>query len=187
MKSRGVGTRTAALLASVAGHAALVIALTVVTFVTQNEPERGEEGPTGWLESGWRQLAGRSGGPRGLGRDAMQAVLSAPDGTMIRLRSSTGGAAVGLACWSPSVGLWIAVDQMPPGTPRSLTVWLRAEDAHRRSLGRIELDASGSGRVIAVWNEPASLGDQVTLEVATSARLWPLTRSNVVLHGSTAP
>src|SRR6188508_2712647 len=77
------------------------------------------------------------------GRDVLLEVLNG-DGMPIRLTSTTGEAAVGLAWWSPSVGLWLAVDDLsaaPSG--RRLEVALRVGSDTVESVGTIDIDEHG--------------------------------------------
>jgi hypothetical protein len=176
-------SRAIAFVGSGAVHPALLATFALLAADTRDSTGGESGGGSSLFESGWRQLTGNRA-TRPAGRDALQDILSAPDGTMIRLTSDGAGDAVGLACWSPSIGLWLAIDRLPPRSGRSLRVWVREPDGGERPIGRIEVDETGSGRVIALWDTPEAPTRLVTLQVSASGTLWPFTRQAVVLQGS---
>jgi hypothetical protein len=176
-----ISRRSIALFASLAVHGALLSLLAVGTVGAVPDGF----GPTGRARvfaNGWLQLRGQ-GALRPAGRDALLDILSASDGVMIRLLAR-GGDAVGLASWSDSTGLWLAVDRLTPGSPRTLRVWARIGEEPRRVTGTLHADANGSGRVIGLWPSPQRSGGAVTLEVSDGTRMWPLSSGAVLLEGS---
>ena len=99
--------RSVALWLSVTGHLGIGVLVAVLT----SERSHGA-GALDTVESPRTiQLSGKSR-ERLPGRDVLLEVLNG-DGMPIRLTSTTGDAAVGLAWWTPSVGLWLAVDDLP--------------------------------------------------------------------------
>jgi hypothetical protein len=107
---------------------------------------------------------------RGAGRDVLLEVLRG-DGMPIHLASTTGAATVGLAWWSPDVGLWLAVDRVPPELAGSrLQVTLQVGSAPPTLVGAMTIDDEGSGRIVAACTEarPAA-GTAVALHVSRSA------------------
>src|SRR6187455_1777247 len=96
------------------------------------------------------QLSGKSA-TKLPGRDVLLEVLSA-DGMPIRLTSTTGNAAVGLAWWSPSVGLWLAIDELSVASSgRRLEAFLQVGSNRPEPVGTIDVDEHRSGRIVTVW------------------------------------
>jgi hypothetical protein len=104
----------------------------------------------------------------------------------IHLTSTSGDAAVGLAWWSPSVGLWLAIDRLPAApSGRRLEVSLRVGSDTLEPVGTIDIDEHGSGRIVAVWTiaRPAA-GTPVTLTVSEPGSVWRFLRPRAALVGS---
>jgi hypothetical protein len=123
------------------------------------------------------------------GRDRLYEILSARDGVKVRLTSPSGDPAVGLAWWSPSRGLWLAVDLAHAHAGETLQAWLNDDDGSRTRLASVEIGADGSGRVVAAWDEgdmPAHAGP-ITMTVTRPRGLWPFARSPLVLRGIGQP
>ena len=132
------------------------------------------------------QLNGQSQ-DRQPGRDLLLDVLSA-DGVPIHLASTGGDDAVGLAWWSPSVGLWLATDRLPPALAgRSLHVAMQVGDDARQRIGTIEIDEDGSGRIVAAWiTERPAGGTPVTLTVSETDSTWRWREPATALAGTAA-
>ena len=121
---------------------------------------------------------------RGPGRDVLLDVL-AGNGMALRLTRITDDAAVGLAWWSPTVGLWLAVDRLAAADAgKSFDVTLQVGEEPAERIGRIDIDEAGSGRIVSTWAiayPPA--GTPVTLAVTERDTLrWR--RSQTVLAAS---
>jgi len=132
------------------------------------------------------QLNGRSQ-ERLQGRDLMFEVL-AGDGIPIRLTSAGGDAAVGLAWWTPSVGLWLATDRLPVNlSGRTLQVAMSVGDDIQHRIGTIEIDEDGSGRIVADWivDRPAP-GTPITLSVSEAGSSWWRRQPTTALAGTSA-
>ncbi len=132
------------------------------------------------------QLTGRSQ-DRQPGRDLLVEVLRA-NGMPIHLASTSGDAAVGLAWWSPSVGLWLATDRLPPAlSGRSLHVALQVGDDARNRIGTIRIDEDGSGRIVAAWvTERPAAGTRITLTVSEADSSWRWRQPPATLTGTAA-
>jgi hypothetical protein len=130
------------------------------------------------------QLSGKSR-ERLPGRDVLLEVLNG-DGMPIRLTSTTGDAAVGLAWWTPSMGLWLAVDDLPVApSGRRLEVSLRVGSNMLKPIGTIDIDEHGSGRIVAVWTtERPAPGIPITLTVSEPGSVWRFIRPREALVGS---
>lgn len=120
---------------------------------------------------------------RDMGRDMLAEVLRGV-GMSLRLESTESNDAVGLAWWSPAVGMWLAVDRLPTTmNGESLDVFLQIADGDPERIGSMEIDDTGSGRIVSVWEAtypPA--GTPITLMVAERRRLrW--SESDVLLTG----
>jgi hypothetical protein len=104
---------------------------------------------------------------RGPGRDVLLDVLRG-NGMPLRLTSLTGDAAVGLAWWSPAVGLWLAVDRLAAADAGdSFDVTVQVGEGPMQRVGKIDIDETGSGRIVSTWAiayPPA--GTPVTLAVS---------------------
>jgi hypothetical protein len=89
---------------------------------------------------------------RHAGRDRLYEILSARDGVKVRLTSPSGDRAVGLAWWSPSRGLWLAVDLANAHAGDAAGVAERrrrrahAAGVRRNRLGRLRTRRRGLGR-----------------------------------------
>lgn len=129
------------------------------------------------------QLNGKSG-VRLPGRDGLFEVLSG-DGMPIRLAGALGDPTVGLAWWAPSVGLWIAIDRLPPAhSSTSLEVSLQVGDAVAEPMGRINVDETGSGRIVVIWpRRRPTAGVPVTLTVSEPGFFWQARRPSPILAG----
>lgn len=126
---------------------------------------------------------------RPAGRDRLYEILSARDGVKVRLTSPSGDPAVGLAWWSPSRGLWLAIDLANAHAGETLQAWLDEDDGSRTRLASVEIGADGSGRVVAAWDEgdmPAHAGP-ITMTVTRTRSLWPFARTPLVLRGIGQP
>jgi hypothetical protein len=132
------------------------------------------------------QLNGRSQ-DRQPGRDLLLDVLSA-DGVPIHLASTGGDDAVGLAWWSPSVGLWLATDRLPPTlAERALHVAMQVGDNTRQRIGTIAIDEHGSGRIVAAWvTERPAPGTPVTLTISEADSTWRWREPAAMLVGTAA-
>lgn len=132
------------------------------------------------------QLNGRSQ-DRQPGRDLLLEVLSA-DGVPIHLASTGGDGGVGLAWWSPSVGLWLATDRLPPALAgRSLHVAMQVGDDTRQRIGTIAIDEEGSGRIVAAWiTERPAAGTPVTLTLSEADSTWRRREPAAMLAGTAA-
>ena len=121
---------------------------------------------------------------RQAGRDVLFDVLRG-DGMPIRLGSTSDETAVGLAWWSPDVGLWLAVDRLPPHLAGArLHVTLRVGVAEPIPVGRMVIDDDGSGRIVASWTaERPAAGTPVALHVSDPQSSWSWTRSMTLLTG----
>jgi hypothetical protein len=123
------------------------------------------------------------------GRDRLYEILSARDGVKVRLTSPSGDPAVGLAWWSPSRGLWLAVDLANAHAGETLQAWLNADDGSRTRLASVEIGSDGSGRVVAAWDDgdmPAR-ATRITLTVTSTHGFWPFARAPLVLRGTGQP
>jgi hypothetical protein len=123
---------------------------------------------------------------RQAGRDMLFEVLRG-DGIPIRLTSATGDSAVGLAWWSPSVGLWLATDRVS-ATPSggSLRVSMQIGSGTPKRIGVMDINDDGAGRIVAVWADarpPA--GTPVTLTVSERGSLWRWREPPTALAGTT--
>jgi hypothetical protein len=141
--------------------------------------------PGAGARTGSRQLRGDQR-KRPVGRDLLFDILSAGDGVAVRLTSPTGDPAVGLAWWSPSRGMWLAVDLAASHAGRALQVWQRVGDGSRAQVASVELDASGSGRVITAWDEDHDIAPThaVTLTLTDTRGHWPFVERPLVLTGT---
>lgn len=123
---------------------------------------------------------------RGFGRDVLHDVLKGA-GMPLRLTSLTGDDAVGLAWWSPSVGLWLAIDRVAEAdADQSFEVTLQVGEGPAARVGRIDIDETGSGRIVSAWSGayPAA-GTPVTLTV--SRLRFPQWRPPVAVVTATTP
>ena len=132
---------------------------------------------------GWQQLRGES--KASAGRNQLFDVLSAPDAVRVRLTSATRGvAATGLAWWRPSRGLWFAADGFPStAAGRTLQLWLLLPNQRPISPGTVEIDAGGSGRMLAI-NDAAIQAPPdavVTILVTETRTLLSFARSPAVV------
>jgi hypothetical protein len=109
---------------------------------------------------------------RQAGRDLLHEVLVRP-GIPIRLTSPVGNAAVGLAWWSPTVGLWLAADRLPASVSnRSLQVAMQVDGGAAVPIGEMNVDDEGSGRIVAAWVQPRPApGVRVSLIVSDAGSL----------------
>jgi hypothetical protein len=123
---------------------------------------------------------------RSAGFDVLRDIL-AGSGMPLRLTSPDGGEAVGLAWWTPTVGLWLAIDRARvDGEGRSLEVSVQVGEGPATTVARIDIDATGSGRIVSTWTrEYPPAGTPVTLTV--SAPVFPRWRESVVELAATAP
>lgn len=163
---------------SLAVHAGLVVLL-VSTAARLGANEGGvPEGPR------TIQLNGRPQ-ERQAGRDMLSEVLRG-DGVPVRLTSPTGGAAVGLAWWSPHVGLWLAADRLPASlSGRSLHVTLQIDDATAIAIGDMHIDEEGSGRIVTAWaHTRPSRGTPVSLIVSDPGSVPGGRSPSMTLRGS---
>jgi hypothetical protein len=171
---------------SVALWLSILVHVGIGVFVAALTSER-SEGAAALDAAESPQTIQLSGKPRERlrGRDVLLEVLSG-DGMPIRLKSTTGDAAVGLAWWSPSVGLWLAVDDMPAApSGRRLEASLRVGSGARDPIGTIEIDEHGSGRIVAVWTAERPAADTpITLTVSEPGSLWRFLGPRSVLTGS---
>ncbi len=105
---------------------------------------------TGTSESmRWQQLEGQSASA--VGSDALFEILDAPDAVLIFLmpRVPT-GRVQGLAWWSPSRGLWFALDGAPSAVAGTKGVlWLRLPGQELISPGVVDIHSDGSGRIVS--------------------------------------
>jgi hypothetical protein len=123
------------------------------------------------------------------GRDRLYEILSARDGVKVRLTSPSGEPVVGLAWWSPSRGMWLAVDLANAHAGETLQAWLNEDDGSRTRLASVEIGADGSRRVVAAWGEgdmPTHAG-RITLTVTRTRGPWPFSRTPIVLRGIDQP
>lgn len=122
---------------------------------------------------------------RPAGPDPLFEILNASDGMPIHLAATGADASVGLAWWSPSTGLWLAVDRLPSSrSNRTLHLTLRVGDGEATTIGPIEIDANGAGKIIAIWTSaPPVTGTSVTLEVSEAGSRW-LTHPSLALAGT---
>jgi hypothetical protein len=134
----------------------------------------------------WNLVDARAGGAPGY--DPLRAVLSAPDVVRVVL-APVGGRSdgQGLAWWSPSTGLWFAVDGL--GVPPSRTRYrlrLTFGSGGRTTPGFIQIDSDGSGRMIAVPRSPISVPpqDEVVFELVEQRGGWFSRSTEVLLSGS---
>jgi hypothetical protein len=120
------------------------------------------------------------------GRDRLYEILSARDGVKVRLTSPTGEPAVGLAWWSPSRGMWLAVDLANAHTGETLQAWLNDNDGSRTRLASVEIGADGSGRIVATWDDGdlRAHAGPITLTLTSPRGLWPFSRAPLVLRGT---
>ena len=172
--------RSIAFWVSLSVHAG--IAAVVVVFSSGDSQAIGAVGSTAAPRT--IHLTGRSA-ERLPGRDMLFEVLNGA-GMPIHLTSATGDSAVGLAWWSPSVGLWLALDRLP-ATPsgRRLDVSLQMGAQRAEPLGTIEVDEQGSGRIVVVWTAERPIAKTpITLTVSEPGSLWRLRPAARVLAGS---
>jgi hypothetical protein len=171
----------AALVASAAVHALL---MSLIVWMPVRAALRRASGTSAY---GSQQLASGTA-TRGPGGDVLLEILRAPDGVAIHLVEPGGGPAAGLAWWSATEGLWLAVDRLPVRwSGRTLRVFLRPADGAPVSLGPIDIGTDGSGRVISVPNaRPAAMAaGPLTLEVSDIRRNWLFSStSSTVLQGA---
>jgi hypothetical protein len=130
----------------------------------------------------WQQLQGDS--PPRPGRNGLYDVLAAPDVVRVVLNPLEGHVPMkGLIWWSPSIGLWLAIDDAPAVLRGvKVNVELTANDRAPARAGTLRIAANGSARMI-------SLGDARFLLDRTSEIVFVLTNSHagrVVLRGSVA-
>jgi len=146
-------------------------------------PSAAANGPTS--DFGWHQLKGDQR-KRPAGRDVLFEILKADDGALVRLTSPTGDEAVGLAWWSPSRGLWLAVDLASSHAGETLDVSQRTSDGSRSTVAQVEIGADGSGRIIALWDagEKPKPAGPVTLSLTSRHGLWPFGQRSVILIGN---
>lgn len=121
---------------------------------------------------------------REAGRDVLLEVLSGA-GISLRLTSQGDEQTVGLAWWSPRVGLWLAVDQLPPERAgESLVVTLQVGDGPAERVGRMDIDETGSGRIVSAWSgDYPPAGTPVTLQISEPAAL-PWSDADTLLSAS---
>jgi hypothetical protein len=83
-------------------------------------------------------------------------VLAAPDVVRVVLATTTTErSGQGLAWWSPSNGIGLAVDGLPAlPSDRRYQLWLMPQDGPAMSLGTMKVDVGGSGRTLSLT--PAS-------------------------------
>lgn len=165
---------------SLAMHAGLVVLLGVSSARLGADADDVPTGPR------TIQLNGRPQ-DRQAGRDLLSEVLRG-SGIPIRLTSATGDAAVGLAWWSPHVGLWLAADLLPASfSGTSLHVALRIGDAAAVSMGEMHIDDEGSGRIVVAWTHARPTPDTpISLTVSGPGSLLGWRRSSLTLTGTTA-
>ena len=118
----------------------------------------------------WQQLEGRSAS--NAGSNALAEILSAPDAVRIAVTPvvPTGGVQ-GLAWWSPSHGLWFALDGAPSQAAGTEAVlWLRLPDQQIISPGIVYIHGDGSGRIVSRGNVSPSTPRRgvITLELSVA-------------------
>jgi hypothetical protein len=175
-----MGRRSVALWLSVTGHLGIGALVAVLT----SERSHGA-GALDTVESPRTiQLSGKSR-ERLPGRDVLFEVLNG-DGMPIRLTSTSGGAEVGLAWWTPAVGLWLAVDDLPAApSGRRLEVSIRVGSDTPKPIGTIDIDGHGSGRIVTVWTtERPAPGIPIALTVSDAGSVWRFIRPRAALVGS---
>jgi len=128
----------------------------------------------------WQQLRGDS--LPGPGRNGLYDVLAAPDVVRVVLNPVGDHAAMkGLIWWSPSIGLWLAIDDAPALLRgMKVNVELNASDRTPARAGTLRVAADGSARMV-------SLGDARFLLERGSEIVFVVTNSHagtVVLRGS---
>jgi hypothetical protein len=123
------------------------------------------------------------------GRDLLYEILSARDGVKVRLTSPSGEPAVGLAWWSSSRGMWLAVDLANAHAGETLQAWLNDDDGSRTRLASVEIGADGSGRIVTTWDEDDMRGHAgpITLTLTSPRGPWPFSRTPIVLRGAGQP
>jgi hypothetical protein len=134
------------------------------------------------------QLRGNHG-PRPAGRDLLFEILNADDGVMVKLTSPSGETTTGLACLSPSKGLWLAVDLAEAHADATFQAWLAGPDGLPRPLATIDIDRHGSGRVVVGWEDrgPQMVSRSMAMTLTNTRGIWPFSARHVVLTGSAAP
>lgn len=122
---------------------------------------------------------------RQAGRDVLLDVLRG-EGMPIHLASATGDAAVGLALWTPSVGMWLAIDRLPSAyAARSLQVSMQVGRGTPKAIGTMNIDEDGSGRIVAAWvNERPAPGTPITLTVSERDSVWGWRQPSPALTGT---
>jgi hypothetical protein len=97
----------------------------------------------------WQQLEGQS--ESRTGSNALVEILGAPDAVRIVVSPTRAGDGTqGLAWWSPSRGLWFAIDGAPPpARERAFVLWLHLPGQPPISPGVIDIHADGSGRMVS--------------------------------------
>lgn len=165
---------------SLAVHAGLVVVLVASAASLGADEGYAAESPR------TMQLNGRPQ-ERQAGRDVLFEVLRG-DGIPVRLTSATGDAAVGLAWWSPHVGLWLSADRLPATlSGRSLHVALQIGDAAAVPIGEMDIDDEGSGRIVAAWSHPRpARGTPVSLIVSDPGSLFVWRSPSTMIAGSAA-
>jgi hypothetical protein len=172
-----------ALVASCAVHG-LLAAVTLFAAPVLGLPR--ETGPGSLADQeGVLQLRGDQAA-RAAGRDRLYEVLSASDGVKVRLTSPDQvDQSVGLAWWSPSRGVWLAIDRAASVAGETVQVWRASAGESRTRVADVVLDDTGSGRVVATWPDPVGPEPdaQLILEVTGSRSPWLFARPAPFLRG----
>lgn len=145
----------------------------------------GASSVAGSAPDGVRQLRGDDP-KKALGRDRLYEILDADDAVRVRLTSPAGDPVVGLAWWSPSRGMWLAIDLATAYAGQTLQAFEGDGGRSGPPVARVELDSRGSGRVVAAWSSPKSVAStgSVTLTVTARRGVWPFNQTPMVLTGT---
>ena len=82
-------------------------------------------------------------------------VLNAPDAVRVILSPAAPDVSgKGLAWWSPTKGIWLAVDRLrPPPTGRRHHLWIVHRDGPAVQVGFLGVNPQGSGRILALTRD----------------------------------
>jgi len=139
--------------------------LAVSTRVVQVRPS--STAPAGAMR--WTQLEGD--GPSRPGRNGLFDILGADDVVRVVLRSPSGAdAPKGLIWWSPSRGLWFAIDDAPPQLQsRRLRLSIQPRGGAAMTVGVVRIDDDRSGRLLSE-GDSTSIGVPAKFVVTDAAR-----------------
>jgi hypothetical protein len=120
------------------------------------------------IERRWSRIVEDGDGVGGPSR--IVEVLNAPDAVRVILTPvAPDGSGRGLAWWSPTKGIWLAVDSLPSWSPgRRYHLWIVHRDGPAVHVGLLGVNPQGSGRILALNRDTAPPIDGPVMIVVTA-------------------